>query len=70
MCVMSLECVNALDKLDCVMVVSICPGFVCLSRVSLVADTLLYQGPEEICMYLLLPVSAGIMKVHKITSSD
>ena len=38
MCVMSLECVNVLDKLDCAMVVSICPGFVCLSRVSLVAD--------------------------------
>ena len=39
MCVMSFECVNVLDKLDCAMVVSICPGFVCLSRVSLVTAT-------------------------------
>ena len=67
---MSVDCVNALDNVDYTLLMTICPRFVCLSRVSLVADTLLYQGPEEMCMYLLLAVSAGIMKVHKITSSD
>ena len=36
---MSVDCVNALDNVDYTLLMTICPRFVCLSRVSLVADS-------------------------------
>ena len=41
---MSVDCVNALDKVDYTLLMTICPRFVCLSRVSLVADMLRCRG--------------------------
>ena len=40
---MSAGTVNALDKIDYALFVSNCPGFVCLSRVRAVMDTLDYK---------------------------
>ena len=41
---MSVDCVNALNKVDYTLFMTICPRFVCLSRVSLVADMLRCRG--------------------------
>ena len=48
---MSVDCVNALDNVDYTLLMTICPRFVCLSRVSLVADTMMYGTDVPVEVY-------------------
>ena len=61
---MSVDCVNALDNVDYTLLMTICPRFVCLSRVSLVADTHIIMHAYQVL------ATPGMHKYDKTSTSD